>query len=37
MGKTFTLSNGVVMPGVGFGTWEITPDAAALNKPRPYP
>jgi diketogulonate reductase-like aldo/keto reductase len=29
MTKTYTLSNGRIMPAIGFGTWEITPDDAA--------
>jgi diketogulonate reductase-like aldo/keto reductase len=27
--QNFTLNNGVVMPSVGFGTWQISPDSAA--------
>lgn len=29
MDKQFTLSNGVRMPAVGFGTWEVSPDDTA--------
>lgn len=29
MPDSFTLKNGVKMPVIGFGTWEITPDEAA--------
>jgi diketogulonate reductase-like aldo/keto reductase len=29
MDKIFTLSNGVAMPAVGFGTWQISPDDQA--------
>ena len=26
--KTFTLNNGVAIPGIGFGTWKAKPDDA---------
>ncbi|MDB5181426.1 MAG: glyoxal reductase [Candidatus Saccharibacteria bacterium] len=29
MDKTYSLSNGIKIPAIGFGTWEITPDEAA--------